>query len=187
MFRNLYRTLLVLCVSLSACGSEERPAFPAEGPEASPARSERERLDPEEQVAEARRRLRSPEREVRQDAISTLIELSTASALEALLDVLQTERDPELRAIAVAAVRAWRDPEGLQHMELALGAADPELRRKAAENLASLGEIRAIPVLEEAWVREDDERVREAILAALRDLDPDFDAPHDREDEKTGE
>lgn len=153
----------MLCAGLLAGACRE----PEGGGAAAPPRLGAQ-ADPSAQKLEgARTRLQSRDRETRRRAILDLAAIGSHEALQILLGVLSEERDPELRGMALEAVRSWRDPQSFEHLEIALRAPESEVRARAAARLGEMRDRRALPALRRALETEPDARVRAALRSAL--------------------
>jgi len=126
-----------------------------------------EALPPDE--AEVVKGLLDERRDVRSDAVQSLVSVQEAWALEALSGVLTTDGDGEVRAAAAEALARIGSPEALSAFLPAIVDPDPSVRMRALEALVHLQREDAAAILSE-MLADPEPGVREAAVNALRNL-----------------
>lgn len=90
-------------------------------------------------------------------------------ATEALVDLLDVTTDSGLRHELVRLLGRTRDSRIFEMLLRLLDDQDPLIAVAAAQALADYGDTRAVPLLRQ-YMRDPDERVRNAIIGAIRSL-----------------
>jgi HEAT repeat protein len=137
---------------------------------------------PDEALKELQPWLDEEDRDAREAAILALWDIETNSANEQLAKVARNDADPEIKSYALEELVDREAPQALDALTHLLNDPEPDLREQAAEGLEALEDTRATPQLYNALKGEKDEWVRDAIMSALENLDPDFDEDAYEED-----
>ena len=152
--------LLALTFGVAGCGSDEggeapsaEEAIPMEPPAA--AVPKRANLDEAEQLAAALQELESSDPEVRSDALFDIE--PEGPGLQALLEVLSDDPDPEVRGLAARQLGYAGSPEATAGLVSALDDPAPEVVIEAVDALQMIDDSTVIGSLEKLLQHPDAE------------------------------
>ncbi len=135
--------------------------------------------DPEEALRQLEVAMASEDREIREAAILAIWEIESDRSNDVLASAAKAEKDTELRSYLMEELLDREAPQAFDTALLYLQDSTPDLREEAAEALESLENSAAAPSLLAALKSEQDEDVRDALISALEELDPSFEAPEE--------
>ncbi len=113
--------------------------------------------------------LHHPEVRVRRYSAATLGDIGDASARPALLEALEEEREPEVRAGILYALGGTGNSADIPKLLEARGEEDPDVRRLATFSLGKIGDSSVIPVLKND-LENGNWKVREGAARALGNI-----------------
>lgn len=128
------------------------------------------KVDPERKYLAALHLLNDVHRSVRTAAASLLAATGNPKALDALLDTLKKDSDPQARAAAAHAVASLHDRRALPSLLAALTDGDDRVRVAAANGLATLGDRTALDALMQLHGDDPHPDVRDAAGRAIARL-----------------
>lgn len=116
--------------------------------------------------------LDDPEMGVRSVAVSALGQMESEAAVQALARVAESDPDPHTRGMAVSGLgkAAAGEPIAVAALVRLLDDEELAIRKKSAQALRWVADVRAVPGLVDRLGREADPEVREGIIQALSEF-----------------